>query len=205
MKRGRLLALEGLDGSGKSTQAGLLVAALRAAGHDVVQTREPTDLPSGRRIREMALSGRALPPEQELRWFLEDRRAHVEQRIAPALAAGRVVVTDRYFLSTVAYQGARGLDWHAILETSEAWFPAPDLVVLLEIAIGAGLERARARGRAMETVFEDHGFLERVAAIFAAIERPYLERIDASSPPEAVGRAIAACVRRRLGLLGPPG
>jgi dTMP kinase len=201
VKPGRLLAFEGLDGSGKSTQIERLSDALRAAGHDVVQTREPSDLASGRRIRAMARSGRAIAPEQELRWFLDDRRAHVAEVIDPALAAGRIVLTDRYFLSTVAYQGARGLDWRAILEASEAEFPVPALVLLLEIPIDVGLERARARGRALETVFEERSFLECVAAIFAAVDRPYLERVDASTPPDVVHGAVLACVRRRLGLL----
>ena len=78
MNGGRLVAFEGLDGSGKSTQLELLAARLRKAGCDAVTTREPTEFSSGQRIREMARSGEELEPEEELRWFVEDRRAHVK-------------------------------------------------------------------------------------------------------------------------------
>jgi dTMP kinase len=201
VKRGALVAFEGLDGCGKSTQVAALAGALRAAGHETVATFEPTDGPTGARIRAMARSGKPLAPEEELRWFVEDRRAHVRDTIGPALAAGRVVVTDRYFLSTVAYQGARGLDWRRILAESEAEFPLPDLVLLLEVEVAVGLARTRARGGAAEGVFEHAELLERVAAIFRAIDRPYLERIPAAGPAAEVHAAVVARVRARLGLL----
>src|SRR5262245_64760544 len=121
----------------------------------------------------MARSGTLLPPEEELRWFVEDRRAHVRETLEPALAVGRVVVTDRYFLSSVAYQGARGLDWRRILAESEAEFPLPDLALILEVDAREGLTRVRGRGNAIEGVFERKDYLERVAAIFAALDRPY--------------------------------
>lgn len=201
MNRGRLLALEGLDGCGKSTQIEPLAEALRRAGHEVIATREPTDGPHGRRIREMARSGEGVAPEEELRWFVADRREHVAQVLAPALAAGRVVLTDRYYLSSVAYQGARGLDWTAILADSEREFPAPDLALLFEIDPAEGLARVRARGGALEHGFERPGFLARVAEIFGALDRPYVARIDAAASPDAVGRAVRECVRERLALL----
>ena len=179
MKRGQLVALEGLDGCGKSTQLARLGEALRAEGVDATLTREPTDGPHGRRIRTMAQSGAEVRPAQELQWFLDDREEHVRECIAPALAAGRLVLTDRYFLSTVAYQGARGLDWKALLAESEARFPIPDLVLCLELPVEAGLARVRRRGGIAEPAFERAGYLSRVAEIFRAIDRPYLQRIDA--------------------------
>ena len=196
MKRGTLVALEGLDGSGKSTQLPALVGALRAAGRDVVATREPTDGAYGRRIRAMARSAERVAPDEELRWFFEDRREHVAQVIAPALAAGRAVVTDRYFLSTVAYQGARGLDWRAILADSEREFPIPDLALLFEVPAELGLARVHARGGPAEPAFERADYLTRVAAIFAAIERDYVVRIDATGGAEAVAAAALARVAR---------
>jgi dTMP kinase len=201
VKRGCLLVFEGLDGSGKSTQARELARALRAAGHTLLETFEPTDGPTGARIREMARSGQMLAPEQELGWFVEDRRVHVRDTLAPALAEGRTVVCDRYFLSTVAYQGARGLDWRRILAESEAEFPLPDLVLLLELEPAAGLARVRERGAVIEGVFERGDFLERVAAIFTALERPYLERISAGGSVAEVHSRIVDRVRARLGLL----
>jgi len=201
VNRGRLIALEGLDGCGKSTQLEPLAEALRAAGHDVVTTHEPTDGAHGRRIREMARARAALEPAEELRWFVEDRREHVAQVIAPALAAGRVVLTDRYTLSSVAYQGARGLDWREILAESEAEFPLPDLALIFEIAPDVGLARVRARGAPLEHAFEREEFLAKVARIFRALPCAYVARIDAAAPSDAVAAAVRDCVRERLALL----
>lgn len=200
-RAGSLLVFEGLDGSGKTTQRALLAARLRTAGHEVVETAEPYDGGTwGPKIRAMARSGTALAPEEELRWFVEQRREHVRERIAPALAAGSVVISDRYFFSTAAYQGARGLDAEAILAANEREFPLPALVLLLEIDAAAGLARVGTRGGAAEPVFEKRDFLERVAANFAKLERRYLVRIPAARAPEVVAAEIAAVVRERLGL-----
>lgn len=200
MKRGCLLVFEGLDGSGKSTQARELARALRGVGHAVLETFEPTQGPTGARIRAMARSGETLAPAEELRWFVEDRRAHVRDIVEPALDDGRHVVCDRYFLSTVAYQGARGLDWRRILAESEAEFPLPDLALLLVLAPELGLARVAARGGTPEPAFERADFLARVRTIFDALDRPYLERIDAAGSPDAVEARIAETVQRRLGI-----
>lgn len=205
MTRGRLLALEGLDGCGKSTQCEAIVAALRGAGVDIVVTREPTAGAWGRRIRAMARGGETVAPEEELRWFVADRREHVARVVEPALAAGRSVVTDRYFLSTVAYQGARGqgargLDWRTLLADSEAEFPLPDLVLLFEIEPEAGLARVRARAGTAEPAFEHAGFLARVAEIFAAIDRGYIARIDAAGTPDEVRAEALARLADRWSL-----
>lgn len=201
MTRGSLVVLEGLDGTGKSTQLPRLAARLRARGHDVVETREPWDCAPGRRIRELARCHEPIAPEDELALFMEQRRLHVRERIAPALARGAVVLSDRYFLSTVAYQGARGLDPEALLRANEAEFPLPDLALLLELPPAAGLARVAGRGAPAEPAFEKEDFLARVRAIFDALERPYLERVDAEGPPDTVETRIAAAVSRRLGLL----
>jgi dTMP kinase len=200
VNRGQLIAFEGLDGCGKSTQVTRLAAALRAAGHDVVETREPTNGKYGQRIRSLAKSGGSVSHAEELRWFVEDRREHVAAVVEPALSAGRVVICDRYFLSTVAYQGARGADADEVLESSEAEFPIPDLVVLLEITPDAGLARVHERGRAIESHFEEVEYLMAVDAIFRRIDRPYLVRIDGSANTDAVESAVAECVAERLRL-----
>jgi len=197
---GRLIAFEGLDGSGKTTQLDRLAARLRAAGCEVVATREPSDYPSGRRIREMARSGTLLEPEEELRWFVEDRRTHVEKVIQPAMRAGKVVLTDRYYLSTVAYQGARGLDFEQILAASEEEFPIPDLVLLLEIDPQLAYERVHARGAQIEGAFEQRAFLSRVASVFDALDCTYVERVPAGGEPDQIEAIVAERVHLRLGL-----
>jgi len=197
--RGSLIVFEGLDGTGKSTQLPRLAVRLEARGREVVRTREPYDCAAGRRIRELARAAPAAPGE-ELELFVEQRRAHVRERIAPALARGAVVLSDRYFLSTVAYQGARGFDPARLLAESEAEFPLPDLALLLVLAPEAGLARVAARGGPAEPAFERADFLGRVRDLFDALDRPYIARVDAAGSAEQVEQRIAATVQRRLGL-----
>jgi dTMP kinase len=197
---GRLIAFEGLDGCGKSTQLERAAARLRAAGCEVVTTHEPTNLPSGLKIREMAKSGKALAPEEELRWFVEDRRVHVDEVIRPALRAGKIVLTDRYYLSTVAYQGARGLDFEQILADSEDEFPIPDLVILIEIDPQIAFDRIHARGSEIEGVFEQRDFLSRVASVFDALDCTYIERVPGDGELGQIEVIIAERIGVRLGL-----
>jgi len=198
---GRLIAFEGIDGAGKSTQLRRLAAVLRAAGREVVETREPTDGAWGQRIRAMARSGARVAPAEELRWFVEDRREHVARVLHPGVARGAIVLTDRYFLSTVAYQGARGLDPERLLAEAEAEFPLPDLALVLDVDPAAGLGRVASRGGVAEPAFEDEAFLARVVAIFRGLARPYVAHVEAREGPEAVERAVAAAVQQRLALL----
>jgi dTMP kinase len=200
VKRGSLVAFEGLDGSGKSTQLSRQSARLQAAGFDTLATREPTEGPYGRKIRAMAAAGERAAPTKELALFLADRREHVREVIAPALARGAVVLTDRYFLSTVAYQGARGLDSAALLRESEAEFPLPDLALLFDLAPSRCLARVHARGGVPEPAFERLDQLERVAAVFSSLDRPYLVRVDGAGAVEAVGAQVDALLRTRLGV-----
>jgi dTMP kinase len=101
-----------------------------------------------------------------------ERREHVRETIEPALAAGTTILCDRYYLSSVAYQGARGLDANAILRANEEAFPQPDLALIFEIEAEEGLSRVAARGGVAEPAFEEVGFLREVAKVFAAIDRP---------------------------------
>ena len=203
MNRGRLVVFEGLDGCGKSTQLALAAARARAsAGLDVLVTKEPTDGPWGRKIRAMARSGELVAPEEELRWFVEDRREHVAGELRPgARPRGRIVLCDRYYLSTVAYQGARGLDPATLLAQAEAEFPAPDLAFVFEIDAAAGLARVQARGGIGRARLRG-GSLPRSASPPSStrMDRPYLERIDARESVETVQQAVMAALRERLGL-----
>jgi dTMP kinase len=200
VNRARLVAFEGIDGSGKSTQLALLAGSLRAAGIAVVETREPTAGEWGRRIRAMARSGERVTPEQELAWFVADRREHVEGVLRPALAGGSVVLTDRYFLSTVAYQGARGMDPVRLLADAEAEFPAPDLALVFDVEPEVGLARAALRQGPAEPSFEEAGYLDAVARIFRSLDRAYVVHLDAARPREVVQGAVLDAVRRLLGI-----
>ena len=188
-RRGLLIVLEGIDGSGKTTQARSLVRRLRRRGLETVFLREPTRGRWGREIKRKAARADSLTPAEELALFVKDRRENVARNIRPALAAGRIVVLDRYYFSTIAYQGAKGLDPGRIRRMNEAFAVRPDLVVFLDIDAAAGLGRIAGRKRRDE-LFEREDYLVRVARIFAAFKGPRFVHLDGRGDKRAIGRAI---------------
>ena len=186
---GLFIVLEGIDGTGKSTQAGLLAEWFRSRGREVVASREPTDGPWGRQIRSTALTGR-LSPQDELELFLKDRREHVEQLIAPALAAGKVVILDRYYFSTMAYQGARGFDPAEIRRQNEVFAPRPDLLFILDLDVDTALSRIGGRGDTANE-FEKRDALAKCREIFLGLkEEPFVHVVSTDEGPESVQAAI---------------
>lgn len=199
---GFLLALEGIDGTGKSTQAQAVARELTRRGLEVVLTREPTNGPWGRKLRESAATGR-LSPAEELRAFLEDRTQHVRELIRPSLEAGRVVITDRYYFSTVAYQGARGFDPDDLLRRNEAIAIEPHLLVLIDLDPEVSLSRIGRRDGAGNE-FETLSQLKRSREIFLGIQKPYLVRLDGRHSPEKLeAEILAAFDRAAAPRLGP--
>ncbi|MCA1960840.1 MAG: dTMP kinase [Desulfomonile sp.] len=190
-RRGKLIVFEGIDGSGKTTQARLLAARL-SWSRPVLLTAEPSEGPIGRRIRSLQERLDAL---EEARLFTEDRRFHVEQVIIPALNVGRTVISDRYVYSSVAYQGARGISVADILAWNTAFAVAPDAVVLLELPVASALERI-ASGRDKPSLFEDHEYLEKVAAIYRSLEDPLIVRIDALGDMEGIHKKIVVALAK---------
>ncbi len=186
-RKGILIAFEGIDGAGKTTQARALVSTLEAEGHRAVYTKEPTHGVWGEAIRRSSVAGR-MPVEQELHAFMEDRKEHVRDVIKPALERGDAVVVDRYFVSSAAYQGARGIDPEKILRENEGFAPIPDVVFLLVVPAETGMERVQRRGVA--NLFERKEYLDAVAAVFAGIDRPYVRRIDGTQPQASITRTI---------------
>jgi dTMP kinase len=184
LDKGVLVALEGIDGAGKTTQSARLAELLRQDGLDVVVSKEPTNGPWGRKLRESAQAGR-LSAEEELELFIRDRQEHVDTVIAPALAAGQVVIVDRYYFSTVAYQGARGMDPKLIQEQNEAFAPKPDLLVIIEVPPAIGVQRIRERG-GRENHFEQESSLEAVARVFDTVDFSHTLRVDGTLPLEQV-------------------
>lgn len=193
---GLLAVIEGIDGAGKSTLLPVLAEHVRAQRCECITSREPTDGPWGRKLRETATTGR-LSLRDELDLFLRDRGEHVREKIAPALGRGAVVLLDRYYFSTAAYQGARGADPQQIIAENERFAPPPDLVLLLDLDPRAGLGRVRVRGDAPNE-FEREEELQRVREIFRSIERPGIVRVDAAVGVENVRAAAIRAIDEAL-------
>lgn len=187
---GLLIAFEGIDGTGKSTQIQLLADRLRGAGLPVIATREPTDGQYGRRIRALFTNRASVSPEEELALFIADRREHVDQVIAPALERGTIVLTDRYYFSTAAYQGAAGHDPQAIIAQNEAFAPVPDAVLLLVAAPAVGVHRVQQLRQETLNDFEQEQGLTKVAAIFEHFQQPCIRRLAGDQPVAAVAAAV---------------
>ena len=197
MARGLFIVLEGIDGTGKSTQARRLGERFTAQGREVVLSREPTDGPWGSKVRESGGSGR-MSPQEELECFINDRRQHVEELIVPSLGAGKVVILDRYYFSTMAYQGARGFDSAEIRRMNEVFAPVPDLLLILDLDVDVALQRIGARGDTANE-FEKRGSLQRCRDIFLSLaDEKFAAVIDSSAGLEDVTREIAAVVDERL-------
>lgn len=200
---GHLIAFEGVEGAGKSTQIERLADTLRADGHTVVVTREPGGTDLGREIRKLVLTPRATPPVPlaELLLYLADRAQHIGERIAPALARGEIVLTDRFSASTIAYQGyARQLDIAQIvgLDAAVRRGIAPSLTVLLDCPVDVGLRRAVGDDRFHR---EDLSFHQRVRDGFLALARETPESycvIDAREDADRVHTRILEAVRQCL-------
>ena len=189
---GVFIVFEGIDGSGKSTHIKLLAKELKGRGHQVLQTFEPSRDRIGTFIRRYAeRNGERLTPETETLLFAADRYEHVKQEIAPALKRGYVVISDRYFYSSIAYQGAAGIDLDWIREMNR-FAPRPDLGILLDILPEFSLERVNDRAR---TVFEVSDYLQKVRGIYLGmVERGELVRVDAHRPKREVRSDILGLV-----------
>jgi dTMP kinase len=202
--RGRFLVLEGVEGSGKSTQARRLGAWLDAAGVPYLVTREPGGTSVGEAVRHVVLHGDDLTPRTELLLMLAARATFVEQVVAPALAEGRVVVADRFELSTLAYQGyGRGLPLEEVrrLNLFATGGLVPDLTIVLDVAPDLGAARRESAGGTADRIEragpEFHRRVGEAYRLLAGTE-PRVQRVDGTAAPEAVHAAILTLLRRHF-------
>jgi dTMP kinase len=204
---GTFITFEGIDGSGKSTQARLLAETLRAGGQDVVLTREPGGSPGAEEIRTLVLEGDPdrWSPETEILLFTAARRDHLERVIEPALAAGKIVVCDRFADSTRMYQGLRAEGLRHIVDQLHTLMIGrePDLTFIIDMDPSTGHGRAKGRGGTEER-FEDFGaeLQVRMRAGFLALAEEFAERcvvVDGNRAVEAVAADVARIARERTG------
>ena len=197
MSQGIFIVIEGIDGTGKSTQSKRLAEWFRSRGREVALSREPTDGPWGKKLRESATTGR-LSAEEELECFLNDRHEHVEMSIKPALAEGKVVILDRYYFSTMAYQGARGFDPAEIRRRNEVFAPQPDLLLILDLSVESAHGRIGARGDTANE-FEQRDTLSRCREIFLSLrDEPFACVIDAEPSLNEVTADILSVVTAKF-------
>ncbi len=188
------VSFEGVDGSGKSTQAGLLAATLRAAGHEVIETREPGGTPLGEQVRAMLLHGGDMTPWAEAALFAASRAQHVEEVIRPALERGAWVVCDRYVDSSVVYQGVvRGLGAEAVYELNRVVTRdlLPHRTFLLDL--DAAASRARQEGELDRIEREDDTFRTSVVDAYRELAARHRDRfvvLDARVPAPELAETI---------------
>lgn len=191
-----LIAIEGIDGSGKTTQVNLLAKALTKLGLTAVVSKEPTDGKFGKLLRESAFSGRR-SPEEELNLFILDRKEHVKGLISPNLQSGNIVILDRYYFSTIAYQSARGLSAKEIREKNEEFAPIPDLLFILDVSVDTSLQRIGVRdGEGND--FEDRDNLEKCKKIFETMDGPFLFRVNGENEQDFVHQEILSIVKEQI-------
>ena len=199
--RGRFIVFEGIDGCGKSTQAKSLVAHLKKLKKKVISIREPGGTPLGEKIRDLLLHSKktSISAQAELFLYMASRAQLVEEVIRPALAAGKIVVCDRYYYSTAAYQGAAGKTGvKEVLHLAEkiARFPKPDRVILLDLPAEAALARLTGPKDRMEQKGSD--YMERARKAFLKIAREkgrQFSVLRGSDSPEILENEILAILR----------
>ena len=202
MTTGRFITFEGIDGSGKSTQARRLADAVRSAGHPVILTREPGGSTGAEEIRRLLVEGDPdrWSPETEILLFTAARRDHLEKTIRPALASGTTVISDRFADSTRVYQGAARGDLRALVDRlHDAVIAAePDLTVIIDVDPETALSRGLAR-KSGEDRFEDMGlaFQQALHSGFHALAKAFPDRcklIDGNRPEDAVAADVTRIV-----------
>lgn len=187
---GILIAIDGIDGAGKTTQVRLLESAMLGVGETVIVSKEPTDGEWGQKLRDSALQGR-MPVEQELEAFIYDRQDHLKNKVIPALKAGSVVILDRYFYSTIAYQGILLANYTTIEQRIRANVVVPDAAFWLDLPADIAVGRVTARD-GQPNLFERQEDLLRAGEIFRSISKSdtKLRQVDGSLPVESLHRLI---------------
>lgn len=199
LESGLLFAFEGIDGSGKTTIAKRCVNELVRLGYDCIYLKEPTDGKYGKKIKEVSLKGRdTLPPMAELELFLKDRIEDVNNNILPNLRKNKIVILDRYYYSTIAYQGSLGIDIEYIKRENEKIAPKPDVVFFISIPVEMSAKRIIHSRNDSINLFEKEEYLKKVKNIFDTIKNDEIIRIDGTREPDVVFNDVFTHIKSRL-------
>jgi dTMP kinase len=192
-----LIVFEGIDGSGKTSLSRLFFKYLTEKDIQAVWLREPTDSALGDKIRYLAQENEQISPQQELDYFIQDRRWDVENNILPALCAGKTVILDRYFYSNACYQGARGLDMNAIIDLNLTFAPQPDLTFIIDVDVERALARIRNSRQGLAELFEKKDFLVKVRSNYLKLAGPHMAYIDGNQDINTVLADIIDCFEKQ--------
>lgn len=203
---GTFIVIEGIDGAGKSTQARLLAEWFEERGEEVILTKEPTDTAFGKLIRRLVLTGgregiidgARISHEAEALLFAADRAEHVEKLIKPALKEGKIVISDRYFYSSLAYQWARGLDLEWLIDLNR-FAVRPDLAILLDLPVKESMRRINRRS--IKSEFDKIAELQKTVRenyLKLAERFPEMRIVNALASVEDIHNDIVALVEHEL-------
>ncbi|MBW1612591.1 MAG: dTMP kinase [Deltaproteobacteria bacterium] len=187
LKKGFLVVFDGIDGAGKTTQANLLFDRLKKRRFNVILSKEPTDSMYGQKIKKLAQGERSsVTAIDEYNLFINDRRIHVENLIKPALQQKKIVILDRYYFSTMAYQGALGLDYQKIKEENESFAPIPEILFLLNVPPRVGLRRIQKSRNEEPNLFEQEENLTKVKQVFDSFKENYIVPVNGTETIEDI-------------------
>ena len=195
LNKGYLIVFEGIDGTGKSTQCRLLSKYLSERNIPNIVLVEPTMGTWGMKIRRLLSEGReGISPQEELSWFVNDRKEDISKNIMPALLDNKVVIMDRYYFSTAAYQGALGFDPEEIRAKNENFAPIPDRVLIFLTSPDVCLERIES-SRDQKSAFEKIEYLQNVQTIFKSFVGPNISFINSIGSVSEVHKKVLTEVK----------
>lgn len=194
--KGKLIVIEGIDGSGKSTCAKNLSEKLNSINIKTIYTFEPTHSHYGAKLRDGMLSA-DLDAEEELSLFVKDRKEHIEYMIKPALEEGYFVILDRYFYSSIAYQGAKGIDINRIIDIHKNFIIKPDIVFIFHLPIDIALNRIISK-RGIADRFENEAYLKKVDKIFYSFNEPFIYHIDTDKDIKIINDELFDIISKTL-------
>jgi len=180
------IVFEGIDGSGKTTISKKLKTFFDDKGFDTVWLREPSDTIWGQKIRTLANLKSSIPIEDELNYFIEDRKIDLKENIIPALQKGKIVILDRYYYSNGCYQGARGLDVKKIIDDNLVFAKKPDITFIIDVPVDIALTRIKKNRDEAAILFEKKDFLEKVRNNYMNLKYPEIKIIDGTNSIDRV-------------------